>query len=318
MAARQRIDDARQAGECLGMERVATPSLAQWLATPERVGGLSDLAQGWRDLDCCIILANAGPADSGFGAHLRRSFLAALGSGASDAARQGQPCPWDPPCALDVFLREQLRSGGDGLPKPYTLFWDQERSVMQVTLRIYGIGCNWGPAATEALISAIRDLPWSKALHCVPPRIMHREIGPAPWAAISEGPLTLRLTSPMDDEGSAEKGTDIAARILSRALRRVDALARWQGLSLQDSAMRAVTAQIHDIRALAARCQRGQHRSPNNKRQNRVTRVLTGEIDLPPLAPDLRLLLELASRCHIGRHTNEGLGRVLIEPRGRP
>lgn len=300
------------------MDSAPRPSLAQWLATPDRVGGISALAQGWRDLDITLTLAPTGPADSAFGAHLRRSFLAALAPGASDAARNGKPCPWTPPCALDVFLREQLRAGGDGLPKPYVLFWDQQGQVMQVTLRIYGTACDWGAAAAEALTAALRDLPWSKALHCVPPRLIHRDVAPAPWVDIPEGPLTLRLISPMDDEGGKPGDTrDIAARMLSRALRRVDALARWQGLALADDTLRALTAEIHSIRAQEIHLTLGQRMSPNAKGQKRASRVLTGRLNLPPLPPDLRLVLALASRCHIGRHTNEGLGRVEVSPLGQ-
>ncbi|MCC5976416.1 MAG: hypothetical protein JJT81_20550 [Rubellimicrobium sp.] len=286
--------------------------LAEWLATPTRVNDLSGIADGWRDLDCRVLLGPTGTADSAFGAHLRRSFLAALAPGASDQARHSKPCPWDPPCALDVFLREQLRAGGDGLPKPYVLFWDQEGQAMQVTLRIFGTACDWGAAAADALTAALRELPWRKALHCTPPRPLHREVGPCPWIDVPEGPLTLRLVSSMDDEGSADKGRDIAARILSRALRRIDALARWQGLGLEDDAMRALTAQVHALRATDIRLRPGQHLSPNAAGQKRHSRVLTGEFDLPDLPDDLRLLLSLALRCHVGRHTNEGLGRLSV------
>lgn len=50
--------------------------------------------------------------------------------------------------------------------------------------------------------------------------------------------------------------------------------------------------------------------SPNAKGQKRMTRVLAGEITLPPLPPDLRMLLALARRTPLGRHTNEGLGAI--------
>ena len=74
--------------------------------------------------------------------------------------------------------------------------------------------------------------------------------------------------------------------------------------------MRDLTAQAHAVTALATRVQRGRRHSPNRLGQSRESQVLTGEIDLPPLTPDMRLLLALACRAHIGRHTNEGLGVI--------
>lgn len=300
------------------MDRLGRSTLAGWLATPERVAGLQVLAEGWRDMDCTVLLAPVAPVHPGFGAHLRRSFLGALGPGASAPARAGLPCPWDPPCALDVFLREQLRAGGDGLPKPYVLAFAQDRGVLAVTLRVFGTACDWFPAAAEALVAGLTGiLPWDKA---VPgqrgaPAVQARFLAPAPWPEVPEGPLALHLVSPLDDEGVKPDDTrGIAARILSRALRRVDALARWQGLALDDATLSDLTARAHAVQARALHLQAATHDSPNRHGQMRRTRVLTGRIELPALCPDLALLLALACRCQIGRHTNEGLGVIAVEP----
>lgn len=290
--------------------------LADWLAAPERVAGIGDIAQGWRDEEAVFILAPVPSVDWDFGAHLRRSFLAALNPGASPAARSGAPCPWDAPCALDVFLREQLRSGGDGLPKPYVIGWQQEGPALAVTLRVFGTACDWFTAAVEAMTAALQDrLPWDKALTLRhgPPRLLDRRLHPAqPLPMVPEGPLTLRLASPMDDEGANPGQRDIAAALLSRAVRRVDAVARWQGLALMDDALRALTASAHAVSAQAVRLTHETRNSPNAKGQRRSTRVLLGEIDLPPLPPGLRLLLALTSRTQLGRHTNEGLGALEV------
>ncbi|MBD1206747.1 MAG: hypothetical protein H9533_21810 [Rhodobacteraceae bacterium] len=302
------------------MDIAKQTGLARWLAEPHSAGSLVDLAAGWRDHDIILTLAPVAPAGTEFGAHLRRSFLGGLAPGASVPARIGQPCPWDPPCALDVFLREQLRAGGDGLPKPYVLFWHQQARVMEVTLRIFGIACDWAPAAAEGITAGLTSiLPWSMALRGqpAPPAILHRFAEVTPLADdIPEGPLTLTFLSPMDDEGANPKGRgDAAARLLSRALRRVDALARWQGLRLSDTALRDLTARVHALRADSLRLQRATCDSPNRHSQVRRTQVVSGSLDLPPLDADLRLLLSLIRRCHLGRHTNEGLGRIEIKPR---
>ncbi|WP_428697111.1 hypothetical protein [Stappia sp.] len=295
--------------------------LAQWLAAPAAGGDLAAIASLWRDQDCSVILAPVAPVDAGIGAHLRRSYLGALASGASAAARAGQPCPWDPPCALDVFLREQLRSGGDGLPKPYVLFWHQQGPVLTVTLRVFGTACDWFPVAAEALVAGLSGiLPWTKAVkgQRAAPELLARQTGITPWAEVPEGPLTLRLLSPMDDEGTRPADNrDIAARILSRTLRRVDALARWSGASLTEDAHRQLTAAAHDVQAQALRLTRGKTASPNRKGEARTRQVVTGEIDLPTIPADLRLLLAFAVRSHIGRGTNEGLGRIGIGQNAR-
>lgn len=289
--------------------------LARWLASPDPVEGPEQLAARWHDAEVTLVLAPVVPLDAGFGAHLRRSFLGALAPGASDAARAGQPCPWDPPCALDLFLREQLRSGGDGLPKPYVLFWEQEGPALAVTLRVFGTACDWFPAAAEALAAGLTGiLPWDRALpgQTRPPQILTRHMMPtAAVAAPHPGPVTLRLLSPLDDEG-AQPGRDIAAAMLSRAIRRVDAVARWHGLALEEDCTRGLTAAAHALTAAAVRLQRTRRDSPNRQGQARTTRVQTGEIDLPPLPEGLAWILALAERCHIGRHTNEGLGRVAV------
>jgi len=96
---------------------------------------------------------------------------------------------------------------------------------MSVTFRVFGTGCDWFPAAAEAQVCAMAALPWAKALRCAPPRVLDRRIGPDPLPDIPQGPLTLHLVSPVDDEGSkADDTRNGAARLLSRALRRVDAL----------------------------------------------------------------------------------------------
>lgn len=287
-------------------------AFSMWLSSPVRADGLAGVAEAWRDVDVTLTLFPVVSLDTGFGAHLRRSFLGSLTHGASSAARSGRPCNWDPPCALDIFLREQLRVGGDGLPKPYVLFWWQDGQTLTVTLRVFGTACDWAPAAAEGLVAGLGSiLPWAKAVAGQPkaPEILNRRMTSTGLTEVSEGPLTLRFLSPMDDEGANPGASgDDASRLLSRAIRRVDALARWQGQAMGDEVTRALTASAREIRARALRLTCHRRDSPNQHGQARVTQVVTGEIDLPPLSFDLRLLLSLAGRCHLGRHTNEGLG----------
>lgn len=40
---------------------------------------------------------------------------------ASPEARRRQPCPWDPPCTLDVFFGRRKQTAGLELPKPFVM-----------------------------------------------------------------------------------------------------------------------------------------------------------------------------------------------------
>lgn len=68
------------------------------------------------------------------------------------------------------------------------------------------------------------------------------------------------------------------------------------------------------ISASSVRLVPSQHENPNRKDEKRLTKVLTGELDLPALSEELPTLLALASRRHLGRHANEGLGRFELVP----
>jgi hypothetical protein len=134
--------------------------LAATLARPEFTGSLDVLARAFVDQTVFFRLENCAPsAPFEIGAHLRRSFLGALGGGASDAAKANEPCNWGPPCALDVFCREQLRGPrGEGLPKPYVMNWHKEGSDLIIVLRVFGMAVDWFMVAAEAMAAGIRTI----------------------------------------------------------------------------------------------------------------------------------------------------------------
>jgi hypothetical protein len=162
------------------MDALGLTGLPRELSQPRRVAGADLLSQGWADLDIGLRLGGIGQrrADD-LGSHLRRSFLGALGPAASPAARAGRPCIWDPPCALDVFCREQLRHAGDGLPKPFVLALRPQGEDLLVTLRVFGMAIDWGMAAAEGLAAGIAGiLPWARVMPGMsgPPPILDRTI----------------------------------------------------------------------------------------------------------------------------------------------
>lgn len=292
--------------------------LSATLAAPQPVD-LATLAEAWYDQDITLTLVGPGRrAPPDLAGHLRRSFLGAMGPAASGAARAGLPCTWDPPCALDVFCREQLRLAGDGLPKPYVLALEPLGEDLLVTLRVFGMANDWAMAAAEALAAGVSGiLPWARVVPglSTAPVVADRRISPGPpLPPVPEGPVVLRLMSPLDISGGNPRGeaADPAARLVARMVRRVDAMARWQGMSLTEAATRDLTAAAHGLRTAASGLQDGRHASPNRKGQVRNDPVMTGWLRIARIPAPLWPILHLATRTHIGRHATEGLGAFRI------
>lgn len=291
--------------------------LAHALAAAQPVDHPAMLAAQWYDQSVFLRLHGTGNLPVGFGAHLRRSFFGALAPAASPAARRGGPCPWNPPCALDVFHREQLRGPrGDGLPKPFALrHWTEAQDTI-VELRVFGMANDWFMTAADALTAGLSQiLPWRKAtrLHHPPPvtdrwvsdhRLPHDD---------APGAVTLCLLSPMDASGMDPIQTP--ATVLTRMLRRVDAVSRWNGAALPPDMAAALADQARGLRYDTSGLSRGTHHSANRKNQPRNDPTLLGRLHLSGDLQHLWPCLRIAERCHIGRHAVEGLGAVQITTR---
>ncbi|NIZ11938.1 CRISPR system precrRNA processing endoribonuclease RAMP protein Cas6 [Phaeobacter sp. HF9A] len=286
------------------------------------------LLSAWVDQTLTLRLPGAGHTYLRIGSHLRRSFLGALGPGASPEAQAGAACPWDPPCALDVFRREQLRGArGDGLPKPYVISTWPDGDDLMVSLRIFGMAIDWALVAFEALVTGIRTiLPWSKIARALegPPQIVQREISTYSGAAsgfstVTHHPVTLarlEFLSPMD-----ATGTNVIEQphsILARALRRVDGLSRWCGVVLDPEVGARLAQQTRALRFDMTNVRLGQYSSANRHAQQRRDKTIKGQILFGGELAELWPLLLLAERGHIGRHAVEGLGRIRLSPGALP
>ena len=291
---------------------------AQFLSNTTTVSDLSAIASAWHDQTVSFSLKGAATAVSPeFGNHIRRSFLGALGRGASEAAAKGRPCTWDPPCALDVFLREQIRGPhGDGLPKPYVIAIDRQGRDMIVSLTVFGMACEWFYLAAEALTDGVRRiLPWEKATRGRvphPPEILDRVCSVSSGLDLSAPPskLLVNLASPLDISRDKSKN---AAAFLGKALRRVDALARWQGLSLDADAGREIAIQLKGAVVHPANISAEVFESPNAERQKRKQTVLRGSFSVESHLELTWPLLRLAERSHIGRGATQGLGKIDLQ-----
>jgi len=301
-----------------GMEPAKLTAFARSLAEAEFVASIAELAQNWHDLQVVLRLQGAADASTpGFGNHVRRSFLGALAPGASPSARAGLACSWDPPCALDLFCREQFRGPrGDGMPKPYAIQIDTKGNDLLVGLTVFGMACDWFYVAAEAMSAGLTGiLPWGKATQSLvsdSPEITHRITGGAAGLDPIPTAQSVRVTflSPVD---ASSRKPVTPASLLSAALRRMDALSRWQGLALDPDIGREAAKRIGDCDFRDIELHPTVYKSPNRTDQARNSKVLTGSFVVSRHMETLWPLLQLCERTQIGRGTVQGLGRIQLE-----
>ena len=296
------------------MNTDVTP-LGQHLAEPTYVEDFFTLAQNWHDMRLTLTLANAAPAAQiDFGAHIRRSFLGALGPGASPAARSNRPCNWDPPCTLDVFNREQWRTAKGGMPKPFSLHIHPDGRNLCIELTVFGMACDWFHAAADAMtIGLLTILPWTKATHgriTGPPVILDRQVSLSAGLETPAQSKRMILDFPNGLDVSGREGASPVA-LVSAAVKRVNMVSRWQGLVVPDDIAAKLIADARrskfdgclDIFELI---------TPNRFEQKRQNKIGKGAVSVSDFPKDLIAAMSIAERCQMGRGTAWGLGRFVL------
>jgi len=290
-----------------------TSVLTTALTPPEYVDTLEALASAWvcQSLSWRLALGSTS-IPFNIGAHIRRSFLGALSRGASPQARHNFPCPWVPPCAFDVFGREQLRCPlGQGLPKPYVIAVKLEDGDLILTLRIFGKGNDWSMAAAEAMVLGLQEiLPW----HFLypgrkgPPEILGRCVERLNLEPILEGQgVKMEFTSPM-----VVSMTDLSVdpvRVLIGLMRRVDMISRWNEVGLSPEAARCLAPKMRErVVVVAGGLEVKSYTMPNAKRQKRANRMVLGSLEVKESWRPIWPLLVMGAQCHAGRGAVNGLG----------
>lgn len=292
--------------------------LTDALRNPDATVPLDRLAEAWSAAVVEAVVPGHGAlaGDLVVMNRIRGALGAVLMEQASAEALAGRPCPWSPPCALDVLFREQARLGKHGLPKPWVLALDARGFDLVVRVTLFGYAIDWAGVAAHALVAALRGrIDWRERapdLFLPAPQVERlevREVSP-PLVPPPRPLVTLDFITPLDAAG--DDPLDRPATVIGRLARRVDLLVRWMGFAI-DADWPALADHWrgldYDASALSRRTlERRSGRQHRDFRHDMVAGALVVAGDLAPLWP----LLLLGQSCHVGRAATAGLGRYRL------
>lgn len=288
--------------------------LVRQLANPSRRMTLEDLAASWTTATVSADIP--GYAALAHDTVLLRRIRGGLGQifmqSASPEALNGRACPWEPPCALDVFFREQGRVGAHGVPKPFVLAGQRVGSDLRIRVTLFGAAIDWLPVVTHALVATLRNgIAWRSQrpeIFLPPPSVTHVSVsgGEGVRPLPDSGPAILDFLTPMNAEHDDPR--DRPATVIARLARRVEGLARWQDVSLDEDWGRlaaiwgAAAYDTHMMYAVTAA-----------RRSGRMAKefgmfAIAGSLAIEGLSPALRALLAIGASTHVGKGASEGFG----------
>lgn len=132
---------------------------SDWLSTPEHKIAPSDMGKFWavQYIEFVVKRPKQHAASMILLNRIRRAWGHELRKAASETGYDAQVCTWEPPCARDIFFREQFRfNARHGLPKPFALSIDLARSTMVIRLALFGAAIDYVYAARETMATALR------------------------------------------------------------------------------------------------------------------------------------------------------------------
>ena len=292
--------------------------IAHRLAAPSRRVTLVELAGSWYQS-----VVSARIPGYGVLAHdldLLRRLRGAIGdlllAGASAEAIGGRPCPWQPPCALDLLFREQGRRGAHGIPKPYVLKADRAGPDLVVSMTLFGFASDWTGVIQHVLAAAVQDrIDWRgqrPALFLPTPRLADLSVGDAEGIPVPSVPsiAVLEFLTPMNAEG--DDPLERPATLFARLARRIEGLAAWQDAALEEDWRQLGTlweALPYDVAQLR---RRRADRHSGRAGKSFTVETVDGSLQITDLPPVLWLLLVIGSVTHAGKGATEGFGRFRL------
>ena len=297
---------------------IAPQLIAHRLAAPSRRLTLAELAGGWYQ---CVVSARV----PGYGilAHdldLLRRLRGAIGdlllAGASADAIAGRPCPWQPPCALDLLFREQGRRGPHGIPKPYVLRADRAGPDLVVSMTLFGFASDWTGIIQHAFAAAVQQrIDWRSQrpdLFLPTPHLADLLVDDAEGIPVPPAPpiALLDFLTPMNAEG--DDPIDRPATLFARLARRIEGLAAWQDAALDEDWRHLATlweALPYDTGQLRRR-RTARHSGRAGK--SFTVETIDGSLQIADLPPALWSLLVIGSVTHAGKGATEGFGRFRL------
>ena len=294
-----------------GLDSSLSP-IARRLAEPARRLAPRDLAGAWfvQAIEARVPLMGVLARRTDVLPKVRGAWGRCLMKGASREAIAQRPCPFEPPCALDIFFREQLPSRRHGAPKPYVFEADKDGADLIVRLKIFGMACDWTLVAAERLTEALTSqVDWRGlsgvgnavvGVTALEVRTMQGIETPA-----APGAVSIRLVTPFEDE--QQRMADDPASFVARLARRVSGLALWHEaeIDVMWSELAADWAAC-DYRIL----------SPGHIGVGRASRgrvfaqaALGGEVEITGPLERFWPLLVIGQTTGAGRGAGHGLGR---------
>ncbi len=238
-----------------------------------------------------------------------------LKTSASAQAIGGQPCPWNPPCALDLLFRTQgMITPGLEIPKPFVVSLEPSGPDLLVRCTLFGIAADWSGQIGEALVSAIRNnLRHPKGGRLDVSSRQTQWLGAVQeWQGVDgDCRIELDFITPFVLRSGRKSHAALPALITGIG-NRVNGLARWMGVEVQAD-WRAIKASAEALTVVQSTVE-GETWKRASRRQGAIIgmegfrgqAIIQG--DLSPLLP----LFVLGQVTHAGAHAALGMGRYQI------
>ncbi|ULB11841.1 hypothetical protein ORIO_18575 [Cereibacter azotoformans] len=240
---------------------------------------------------------------------LRGAVGNVLAQWASAEALRGQSCPFDPPCAFDLFHNAQgFLARGREIPKPFVLRADVRGKDLVLTLRLFGRAVAWASEFQAGLVGGMRrGLEWPDTGPLALPvrMVLRHEVAPARPSRV--GALRVATITPLIQRGddASEDMIDPTSFVTGLA-NRLSGMAQWHGhtLVLDGAALRdRIRASQPEARGRTVPLARGR----------KTRRGFAGTLSFPDCDAAACLVLALGAECHAGADTSTGAGRYRIE-----